>query len=174
MTRIDTFSCLGLLEVMHKTTLTDDPGSIPRSDKYCYVAFFVWLMLHLLVCMQNPLFVMKCCHFLYNAISSSVLKWTPLRSGRVTHLKRLFLKICFFFSNWVAKSIKEILSYHKIRFDTLNTLVKRKYRFPKSLWPIIKLSKYRYDIFKSCKICSLCKFNNCQFRLATKGTPVSS
>jgi len=31
--------------------------------------------------------------------------------------------------NRVAKSIEDILRYHKLIFDTLNTLVTRKYRF---------------------------------------------
>ena len=34
--------------------------------------------------------------------------------------------------NRVAKSIEDILRYHKISFDTLNTLVTRKYRFSKN------------------------------------------
>jgi len=34
--------------------------------------------------------------------------------------------------NQIAKSIEDILRYHEISFDTLNTMVTRKYRFSNS------------------------------------------
>jgi len=36
--------------------------------------------------------------------------------------------------NRVATSLEDILRYHKISFDTLNTLVTRKYRFSKKIF----------------------------------------
>jgi len=115
--------------------------------------------------MQNRLHKNGHCHI------TLLLKETPLRSGRVTRLKRKFSKTCFFLLltceghgslscgtlicllsignlfktciisvdlgktlvtffpvqqihsnfNRVAKSIEDILRYHKISFDTLNS-----------------------------------------------------
>jgi len=58
LTSIDTFSCLGSLEVTHPTVVREFPGSIPDSNKDFYVCFFVLLLLCFSFFVQT-LFVMQ-------------------------------------------------------------------------------------------------------------------
>jgi len=50
-------------------------------------------------------------------------------------------KAFFLFKRYIAKSIEDIFRFHKISFDTLNTLVTRKYRLSKSFFSFFSFKK---------------------------------
>ena len=144
----------------------------------------------------------------FNHLFSGNVKWTSLRSGRVTYLfvghsslycgtfivlyglafhLKLVLYLFIFnryiaILNWDAKSIEDILRYHIISFDTLNT---RKYRFSKKLFqcvtrpnlsgvPLRQLHKHFFYIITLCQTSIVVPLPNwlkwfCLFKISVMG-----
>jgi len=59
---------------------------------------------------------------------------------------------CIPILNRVAKSMEDILRYHKIPFNTLNTLVTRKYRFSKISFKVCYMTRPQWSPFKPLKL----------------------
>jgi len=75
LTTIDTVNWLGAAVVTHPLWVQEVPGSLPGSGKGFYVSIFCSVVVvFLLFCQKNPLFVTKVCNSFYNVNLVSILK----------------------------------------------------------------------------------------------------